>query len=225
MQPLNSFFFAHESDFASSGDNSPLVAFTETWKNFPARWFPQNAGLLCPEQIEGGAVCRCGVFYRTLTRCMLRPCGAWIYSSSHSVVWTLWLASLSSMLPHSSRRLLYSCWHFCVFAGEGFTYLHIVSVEPCVLKIENENLWGCWPSNLAWHSFTRLAEMILIAVLLCDLLLYQTHCVCAISDILILMLILILIKKISWPLKLHRLPTVQSVQLRKHWLLWPIPQG
>ena len=149
------FFFAHDSDFASSGDNSPLVAFTETWKNFPARWFPQNAGLLCPEQIEGGAVCRCGVFYRTLTRCMLRPCGAWIYSSSHSVVWTLWLASLSSMLPHSSRRLLYSCWHFCVFAGEGFTYLHIVSVVPCVLKIENENLWGCWPSNLAWHSFTH----------------------------------------------------------------------
>ena len=52
------FFFAHDSDFSSSGDNSPLVAFTETWKNFPARWFPQNAGLLCPEQIEGGAVCR-----------------------------------------------------------------------------------------------------------------------------------------------------------------------
>ena len=173
------------------------------------------------------------VFYRTLTRCMLRPCGAWIYSSSHSVVWTLWLASLSSMLPHSSRRLLYSCWHFCVFAGEGFTYLHIVSVEPCVLKIEN--LWGCWPSKLAWHSFTHNSgwlKWFLIAVLLCDLLLYQTHCVCAICMLILIYWYwcwywywFIFIKKISWPLKLHRLPTVQSVQLRKHWILWPIPQG
>ena len=177
MQPLNS-FFSHMNPILPPRATIPPLLLSQK----PGRTFRHVGShkMLRPEQIEGGAVCRCGVFYRTLTRCMLRPCGAWIYSSSHSVVWTLWLASLSSMLPHSSRRLLYSCWHFCVFAGEGFTYLHIVSVAPCVLKIEN--LWGCWPSKLAWHSFTHNSgwlKWFLIAVLLCDLLLYQTHCACA----------------------------------------------
>ena len=127
------FFFAHDSDFASSGDNSPLVAFTETWKNFPARWFPQNAGLLCPEQIEGGAVCRCGVFYRTLTRCMLRPCGAWIYSSSHSVVWTLWLASLSSMF-----HILVGV---CCTHVDTFVFLRVKVLPTCILSVWSLVFW------------------------------------------------------------------------------------